>query len=135
MFDRKKPCGNCPFRVGRGSAFRLTRARLEEIAASDAFQCHKTVDYDNYDDPMLRQGSEPQQCAGLMAVLIAEGQPNTIMRVAQAFRVLDPATLDGATAYASWQAVLDAHLTGTEPPERNLPSDQSSSHRTKEIQS
>lgn len=113
MFDRRRPCSNCPFRVGMGSLFRLTPDRLDEIREAPAFQCHKTVDYgaDRAD-----QGDRPQQCAGLMAVLLAEGDPNTIMQVGMRLGALDPARLEGASAYARWEDVLSAHRTGQEPP-------------------
>lgn len=128
MFDRKKPCSNCPFRIGRGSLFNLHAERLEEIREGPAFQCHKTIDYDEFDDELLRQGSNPQQCAGLMSVLFAEDCPNTIMRAALHFKVLDPASLDTSTAYKSWQDVLSAHLDGCEPMSQPSPS----SHHPKE---
>jgi hypothetical protein len=69
MFDRKRPCKNCPFRKGQGELFELPRLRLREIKNAPAFQCHKTVDYDEFDDPRKRQGDRPQRCAGLVAVL------------------------------------------------------------------
>lgn len=90
--------------------------RLEEIKNSDAFQCHKTVDYEHEDDPRLRQGDHPQQCAGLMAVLIREHQYNTIMKVAMVYGHLKPDEIDpDAEAYATWQQVIDAHVDGVEP--------------------
>ena len=109
MFDLKQPCVNCPFKRGVGETFQLGRERLEEIVASDAFQCHKTIDYDNFDDDRLRQGEKPQQCAGLMAVLTASGRPNTIMQVAERMGALDPASLDGTDAYGSIEEMFEAH--------------------------
>ena len=112
MFDRRRPCSNCPFRVGMGSLFRLTPDRLIEIREAPAFQCHKTVDYGA---DRARQGDRPQQCAGLMAVLLSEGAPNTIMQVGMRLGALDPARLDGALAYARWEDALAAHRVGQEP--------------------
>lgn len=115
MFDKMKPCGNCPFRVGRGALFRLSASRLTEIRAASAFQCHKTVDY-GADRPSDRAGVRPQQCAGLMAVLAREAAPNQIMQVAQRMGVLDAARLDPeAAAYKSWADAERAHINGIEP--------------------
>ena len=114
MFDRRRPCSNCPFRIGMGSLFRLTPDRLGEIREAPAFQCHKTVAYGAA--RARRQGDRPQQCAGLMAVLLAEGAPNTIMQVGMRLGALDPARLDGALAYARWEDALCAHRAGREPP-------------------
>ena len=113
MFDLKRPCMNCPFRKGQGEHFGLSRLRLREIKRGDAFQCHATVDYDNFDDPEKRSGDRPQQCAGLMAVLLREGETNTIMQLAERlagirFDDLDPEH----EAYETWAQVLAAHAKG-----------------------
>jgi hypothetical protein len=109
MFDLKRPCITCPFRKGQGERFQLDRKRLEEIKSATAFQCHKTVQYKYFNDSRKRQGDKPQQCAGLMAVLIREKRATPIMRVAELFGVdltgIDP---DGE-AYGSWAEVLEAH--------------------------
>lgn len=109
MFDLKRPCVNCPFRKGQGENFAWPFHRLHEIKTATAFQCHKTVDYENFDDPEKRAGDKPQQCAGLMAVLMREKKDNQIMQVAQRLGVdlsgVDP---DGE-AYASWDDVIEAH--------------------------
>lgn len=94
MFKLKRPCNNCPFRKGMGANFRLPKARLDEIASGAAFQCHKTIDYDEFDDVVARQGEHPQQCAGLMAVLHREGRTNQIMQVATRLGGFNPDTLD-----------------------------------------
>jgi hypothetical protein len=113
MFDLTRPCVDCPFRKGNGEHFQLNRFRLHEIRRGDAFQCHRTVDYDNFDDRDLRSGDRPQQCAGLMAVLAREGNANTIMQIAERFGHLDLSKLDPKhEAYESWAAVLDAHGHG-----------------------
>lgn len=120
MFDRKRPCSNCPFRVGMGSRFRLRKERLEEINSGEAFQCHKTADYDTErEDGSPDQGDHPQQCAGLMGVQMAEGRPNTITQIATRLRYFDPQTLETSKCYASWNDVLSAHLEGREPKTTN----------------
>jgi hypothetical protein len=114
MFDLKRPCKNCPFRKGVGETFQLSPARLREIKHGPAFQCHKTVDYSEWDDPEKRAGDRPQQCAGLMAVLAREGATNTIMQVAERFGHLDLRTLDpNNEAYETWASVLEAHGEGS----------------------
>ena len=109
MFDLKRPCSNCPFRVGQGSLFGMTKRRLDEIFRSPAFQCHKTLLYDDDGQPVVN-GPKTQQCAGLMAVLHREGQANTIMQVAERLGYLDPETLDpDGEAYASIDEAQAAH--------------------------
>jgi len=110
MFDLKRPCVDCPFHKGNGERFGLSRLRLREIKRQEAFQCHRTVDYEHFDDDRLRQGDRPQQCAGLMAVLWREGETNTIMQIAERlagirFDELDPEH----EAYETWADVLKAH--------------------------
>jgi hypothetical protein len=94
LFKLKRPCSNCPFRKDKGRLFGLDRSRLIEITNGLAFQCHKTVDYDKFDDPEGRQGDKPQQCAGLMTLLHRAGRPNAIMQVAERLGHLDPTALD-----------------------------------------
>lgn len=109
MFDLKQPCVNCPFRKGQGPLFGLSPLRLREIKAAVAFQCHKTVDYGNEEN---LHGDRPQQCAGLMAVLAREDEPNQIMQVAMRFGTLDLSTLDPkGEAYGSWRDVIEAHAS------------------------
>ena len=109
MFDLRRPCTTCPFRIGVGETFRLPGSRLAEIRESDAFQCHKTVNYGG-ETQAERAGDNPQQCAGLMAVHAREGDFNNIMRMAMRFGVLDTDTLDPREeAYASWSDVERAH--------------------------
>jgi len=54
------------------------------------------VDYDNFEDVRLRQGEHPQQCAGLMAMLVRDPQyiPTQIMQVAVRLKALDLSVLD-----------------------------------------
>lgn len=116
MFDLKRPCVNCPFRIGQGSRFQLHPQRLEEIFEATAFQCHKTVDYSNFEDEDARSGDRPQQCAGLMAVLHRSGQHNQIMQVAGRLSDFDAALVDpDGAAYSSIEEARRAHVEGIEP--------------------
>lgn len=113
MFDLKRPCVNCPFRIGQGSLFQLHPARLDDIEAAPAFQCHKTVNYSGEGD---LSGDRPQQCAGLMAVLHRSDRHNQIMQVAERLGALDPEAIDPERqAYACWEDALAAHIQGVEP--------------------
>jgi hypothetical protein len=113
MFDLMRPCVTCPFRKGLGSHFQLRR--LEDIRRDVAFQCHKTVDYEAWNDEVKRQGDRPQQCAGLMALLHRMNEPNQIMRVAERIGVLDCAKLDPENeVYATWAEAVRAHEEGVE---------------------
>lgn len=114
MFDLKRPCVTCPFRKGVGSTFRLSPARIAEIATAPAFQCHKTVHY--YEDAGQSAGNHPQQCAGLMALLHRSRQHSQIMQVARRFGSLDVEALDPrGEAYGSLAEALRAHVQGIEP--------------------
>lgn len=115
MFDLKRPCVNCPFRVSVAGTFLLGAERVREIVRAAAFQCHKTVDYGQWDDPMKRQGEKPQQCAGLMALLHRAGQPNAIMQVGERTGHFDPARLVTDDTFAGIDAAIAAHddLGGT----------------------
>lgn len=112
MFDLLSPCKSCPFRIGNGEKFGLTRERIEEIAEATAFQCHATVDYseDEFGDEFHGQGDNPQQCAGLMSILISEGRPNTIMQVASRLNSLEFDSVDPRRiAYGSIEEAIEAH--------------------------
>ncbi len=116
MFDLKRPCVNCPFRKGQGSRFALDPERLQSIFDGVAFQCHKTVDYAEWDDPEKRSGDRPQQCAGLMAVLHRSERHNQIMQLAERLSDFDPETVDPeGEAYDSIDQARAAHLDGREP--------------------
>lgn len=109
MFKRKRPCDSCPFKRGMGSLFRLKPDRLDEIFAAPAFQCHKTVDYDQFEDSDKRQGKRPQQCAGLMGLLFQEGRENQIMQVAERLGAFDPRQLKLEECYSSIEEARGAH--------------------------
>lgn len=116
MFDLKAPCGNCPFRRDKAHLFGLSEDRVREIVSAQSFQCHKTVDYGEFDDPDKRQGDNPQQCAGLMAMLHAEGRPNQIMQVAERLGVFDPTALDTSKTFATVSEAMEAHGNGNRTP-------------------
>jgi len=107
MFDRKRPCANCPFRTDMAHLFRLPPERLEEIRTAVAFQCHKTLGWD--EGRANIGGGRAQQCAGLMAVLHAEGAPNLIMRKAAELINYDPGVIDTTMTFSNWEDVVKAH--------------------------
>lgn len=109
MFDLKSPCKTCPFRKGNGPKFQLSERRIREIAEATAFQCHNTVDY-SAETREGRSGDKPQQCAGLMAILHREKQPNAIMQVGQRLGSFNPGELDPrAECYESLQIAIQEH--------------------------
>lgn len=115
MFDLKKPCKDCPFKIGQGSRYRLRHDRLLGIFDGPAFQCHRTIDYDQFEDSEARQGDKPQQCAGLMGLLLAVDQPNQIMQVAMRLGHFDPGSINRKACYQSFGDAMRAHIGGVEP--------------------
>lgn len=105
MFGLKKPCVNCPFKVGQGEKFQLRRVR--DIVSGTAFQCHKTVDYT--DDDAGQSGERPLQCAGLMALLHREGKPNQMMQLAERMLGIDFGEIDASEVYGSIEECVEAH--------------------------
>jgi len=59
----------------------LKQERLDEIFFAKAFQCHKTLPHESHG---TAEAENPQQCAGLMAILAKEKRPNVIMKIALA---------------------------------------------------
>ena len=112
MFKLKKPCKRCPFRKGQGELFNLGTDRCLEIFNSDAFQCHETVDYGHFEDERLRQGKNPQQCAGVMSLLHRANLPNQIMRVAERLGAANFAEIDHRDVYGSIADAIEAHSVG-----------------------
>ncbi len=110
MFNLKRPCDSCPFRIGQGEKFQLSQDRLQEIFDAEAFQCHKTVVYGDDDaGPTTEQGDKPEQCYGLMSLLEHEQTSNTIMRVAYAFRTIKPGEHRSEETYKSFEEAIKAH--------------------------
>ena len=110
MYDLKRPCNNCPFRVGNGEKFQLRQDRLFEIGRGEGFQCHKTVDYDVEDDEEPSRGSMPQECAGFMALRHRHEDPTQLMRIAERLGLLDCSQLDPKNeVYKNWREVFKAH--------------------------
>jgi hypothetical protein len=108
-FVRTRPCDNCPFKVGQGEKFCLGTERVLEILNATAFQCHKTVDYSQWDDPRGRQGPNPQQCAGVMSLLHRAKMPNQIMQIGERLGMFDPSKLDHSQVYRTVQDAIEAH--------------------------
>ncbi len=97
MFDMKRACVNCPFRKGQGELFKLRPKRLKEIFDATAFQCHKTLE------------GKPQQCVGVMSLLIRERKPNQIMQVAFRFGALKSTDIEHDGIYDSIEQAKAAH--------------------------
>lgn len=97
MFDLKKPCSNCPFRVTQGPLFALHPERLDGVFSDVLFQCHKTL------------GGEPQQCAGLMSVLHKSCKSNNIMQIAERLTPWRAKNLDYSETYNSTEEAKEGH--------------------------
>jgi len=73
----KTPCKHCPFR--RDVKPVLTPERGEELAYAatnpyNSFLCHKTMEYDDYDDDGDMKATEDSKtCAGFLTLQINEG--------------------------------------------------------------
>jgi len=109
MFNLKRPCKTCPFKADQGTSFSLGKSRLEEIFSAIAFQCHSTIDYDSFEDPIARQGDKPQQCAGLMSLLHRDNRPNAIMQIAERLGYFDGNKLDHSGVYNSIAECMRDH--------------------------
>lgn len=109
MFKLTRPCVTCPFRKGQGPLFMMDEERVREIVEQPSFQCHKTVDYETWEDPIGRQGKHPQQCAGLMSLLHRAGKPNQIMQVGERLGEFDPSKLRHDEVYKSLSGAIRAH--------------------------
>lgn len=106
MFALKRPCVNCPFRADTGHLFGLREGRIREIVEAPAFTCHKTLDEDDEDGV---PGNHPQQCAGLMALLLNAGRPNQMMQVASRLGALDLDAIEREGVYTSIDEAIAAH--------------------------
>ena len=112
MFEQTRPCADSQFRKGWGRLYQLSMRRLDEIFNAPAFQCHKTIDYDEEGEAFK---PAPRQCTGLMSVLAGSERENQIMQVAERLGVWNPAMLDSTEAYANIEEAIGAHIHGLEP--------------------
>jgi len=74
----KKPCKNCPFRKDSLQGW-LGKERATEIAQTDTFVCHKTVDYSEENKMEQRK-----QCAGFM---LMQKEKSSAVRFAKILRL------------------------------------------------
>jgi Family of unknown function (DUF6283) len=91
-FDIKRPCEHCPFR--RDVPPYLHRARQIARQMEDDhywFACHETTGMKH--GKRVRRADQ-SHCAGLMAVLWREGNPNIAMRLALAFKMISREQLE-----------------------------------------
>jgi len=117
-FDLIRPCANCPFRNDKPGYLRRERVEeLEEGMERGTFACHKTVDYDRWDEESGEDG-EPadythdgteQHCAGALILMEKEGRPSQLMRIGERIGFYNPEKLDmNSPVYASWAEMADA---------------------------
>ncbi|WP_413432632.1 hypothetical protein [Crateriforma spongiae] len=91
MFDRKKPCQTCPFRVGgkalRHLGFELAEEIAESLMSDQTFTCH---------DDINKPDSKKQHCVGAMLILEKQDRPNQMMRIMERIGAYDRHALVGA---------------------------------------
>lgn len=111
----KSPCVSCPFRTDVTPFIHAERA--EEIADAlfqdSSFVCHKTVDYNAFEDDEVMEfcpTGQESHCAGAMIVLAKMERPNQLMRIAMRLRVLDLDKLAlEAPVYEDLTAFVERH--------------------------
>jgi hypothetical protein len=104
-----KPCSNCPFLKEDGVPLRKTRIRqiggMMLNSQGGTFPCHKTVDYQDYDDEdEIPQGH--RHCAG--ALIFAEKcnrSGTQMMRIAKRIGLYDRRKLDAASFPKVWDSL------------------------------
>ncbi len=112
------PCRHCPFRLDIEPYLRAERAR--EIAAAlrggAEFPCHATTVtvVDDEGDEHRTEGPRSRFCAGALAVMENEDQPNQMARIAERFGWYDPAKIAAVRplVHPSLSAWVNAHTGG-----------------------
>jgi hypothetical protein len=95
-YSMVKPCANCPFR--RGTAMRLTRARVKEIdsmmlnSQGGLFPCHKTTRFDDATGSHVPHNGEVH-CAGALIFAEKNGNQTQMMRIAGRLGMYDPSKM------------------------------------------
>jgi hypothetical protein len=120
-FNLTSPCSNCPFRSDR--PFPLLRGKVLEIRDAlqeRTFACHKTVDYDQYNELEDQEGDETvvasgpshrspklQHCAGALILKERLGERGQMAQIAERLGLYHPERLDlEAPVYETWDAML-----------------------------
>lgn len=106
-YNRKKPCGNCPF-LDSPKAVRLHPARAEEIgynmlsSGGGDFVCHKGLD---------KPERERSHCAGAIRFALKHDNMTQMMRISQRLGMFDPEefmAIDPATIIDDVEELEDA---------------------------
>lgn len=100
-YDMKKPCECCPFR--RGTAMRLTRARVGEVVGGmlnpngGEFPCHRTIEHlegEHGEDAGFREkNGKGKHCAGALIFAEKNGTATQMMRICERIGMYDAASL------------------------------------------
>lgn len=109
FFGLKRPCSNCPFRKDVPPYLRKARVKeLKESLKTSAFDCHKTLDYE--DGEGLRNRST-KHCAGALVLLEKTKSRSQLMQIGERFGLYDPAQVDlSAPVYESFEEMAEAQL-------------------------
>lgn len=120
-YSLRTPCAKCPFRTDVDPYLRAGRA--EEIARSlhegAEFPCHETtVTVETEDGDTARvEGPRSRFCAGAMATMEREGNPNQMLRIAERLGLYDQEKAAAARklVYRSLSDWVMAHVRAENP--------------------
>jgi hypothetical protein len=114
------PCKKCPFRTDVEPYLRTERAQeiADSLHAGTEFPCHETTvrKVDDEGNDTLADGPRSRFCAGAMATMEREGNPNQMLRVAERLGFYDPAKLAAREqpVYRSLSDWVQAHVRANE---------------------
>lgn len=106
LFALKRPCGDCPFRVGNPLGLGHDRAlEIEASLTERPFFCHKTTTAKR----VSTLHPDARYCAGAMLYSLKRGQWGPHMLLGVAARVFDPGQLDTTAQVFDTPESLAAH--------------------------
>lgn len=99
-YGLRAACAKCPFRTDVPPYLRPGRAAeiAKALREGGEFPCHETTErrVDEAGEAYLADGARSRFCAGAMATMLTEGQPNQMLRIAIRLGWLDPDRLAAA---------------------------------------
>ncbi len=117
-FDMIVPCHDCPFR--RLNGIKLKGSRIKEIAgmmlnsAGGVFPCHKSVDYDDFDEEAVYHDSTGEtHCAGALIFAEKHNTATQMMRIAERLGGYDHTKLSPEAFALIWDSTKEWLANGT----------------------
>ena len=106
----KAACDDCPFRSDRRPYIPAQRAMeiVDGLDHGGFFECHKTCIVDPLGET-LASGPNLQHCAGAMAFLENQGEPNHHMLTAEESGKYDPKKIKRSNIFKNVLEMLRAH--------------------------